>query len=527
MGNAQRICVFYFFNSPYAADRLDWVPAIINAFRVFGRYLEQFRRKKVYTYYSRDASVQKAARKLPMQVRRILLCVVAFIVCCVYLTRSRLRGWKLLTFGPDDSFDLRASVRAHLLLNVSEYDDVYSATSTSLGYLLAANIQQQITHAIDGYTGLASLASLLHLKSVEPYVCNTFLSTLPTLDNNGTPCAENLSIFYNMRSFRAMLDSCSPTNTHEMVTFERFLEQASREVVLVYIEHSLSYRLTGKFVELNKMYNVETPIELTELNRWASYVSKQKNMQSPEFRLSRVFLVDAKPKEPLHLQRILSVLGSVVRQQHSRSGSATILFHNWRGIHNIPDTKYFYYIPEYYRHCLSVHSLEDSQQVLETAKVFAHSIEDKESDTRNRIGVHVRGEKLIQKEKDKFVHCFDELDALLREMSSNTYGRMTVWMIHDLRKYGTVTCKFNDCTRLRPKFLLEVKKHGYNVTFFDPLKFPSVPQSPAFASFVERAYLSQMDVLITLGTGAYQDTIVADFLQQKQHMKQHLHRICH
>ena len=458
-----------------------------------------------------------------MQVRRIFVCVVAFIVCCIYLTLSRLRGWKLLTFGPDDT---RASGRVHLLLNISTYDNVYSTNnSTSLGYLLAANIQQQITQAVNGYAGLASLASLLQLKSVEPYVCNTFLSTLPTLDNNGTPCAKNLSTFYNMRNFRAMLDSCSPTNTHEMVTFERFLEQASREVVLVYVEHSLGYRLTRKFVELPNRHNVAIPIELTELNRWASYVSKQKGIHSPEFRLSRVFLIDARPKEPLHLQKILDILGSAVRQQHSKSGSATILFHNWRGIHNIADSKYFYYIPEYYRRCLSVHSLEDSQQVLEAAKVFARSIE--ESDTTTRIGVHVRGEKLIQNEKDKFLQCFDELDALLREMSSNTSGQMTVWMIHDFSKYGTVTCKFNDCKRLRPKFLSEVEKRGYNVTFFDLVKFPSVPQSPAFASFVERAYLSQMDLLITLGTGAYQGTVVASFLRQKQHTKQHLHRICH
>ena len=466
-----------------------------------------------------------------MQVRRIFVCIVAFIVltivCWIYLNSSQLRDWKWLTLGPDDSFD----VPVDPLLNVGQNGVEFNySKSTSLGYLLTANIQQQITQAVNGYSGLASLASLLQLTSVEPYICNTYLSTLPTAGSNGIPCAENLSTFYNMRSFRAILDSCSPTNTHEMVTFDTFLEQASREVVLVYVLQSIDWYKsifkTRKIVELRKRDNSAIPEELTKLNRWTSYVSKQKRIQSPEFRLSRVLLMDARPNKALHLQTVLSILGSVINQQYSKSGSATILFHNWRNIQNEPMSKFFYYIPEYYSHCFSVLSLEDSQQVLETAEVFAHSI--KESDTGTRIGIHIRGEKLIRDKKDKFLLCFDQLDALLHKLSFNTSGKMKVRMIHDLSKYGSVTCRRNsDCKRLRSKFLSEVKKRRYNAISFDPVNFPSVPQNPAFASFVERAYLSQMDVLITVGSGGYQDSIVASFLRQKQHMEQHLHRICH
>ena len=53
----------------------------------------------------------------------------------------------------------------------------------------------------------------------------------------------------------------------------------------------------------------------------------------------------------------------------------------------------------------------------------------------------------------------------------------------------------------------------------------SVFINPAFVSFVEHEYFSQMDLLLTVGFG-YQMNVIERFLRQRNHNNDHIHKIC-
>ena len=72
----------------------------------------------------------------------------------------------------------------------------------------------------------------------------------------------------------------------------------------------------------------------------------------------------------------MDVLGSVARQQVSKSGSVTMLFDTWRAIHNIPDNPYFHYIPEHRRICTSADVIDHSQTVINAFRAFAQHLND-------------------------------------------------------------------------------------------------------------------------------------------------------
>ena len=477
------------------------------------------------------------------------VCVVSTIACWFYLVSNypSVIDWKsatqdLIGCGSNESSDIPATPHINeswlmdvifndnntLPVTVQETQTISTqqtpkSSTPSLGYLLAANIKQQMTQAVWGYCDLASLASLLQLSSVQPYVRGTFLQTLPEVGGGRSPpYAMNLSTFYDIGMFRSMLRTCSTNNDHEMVSFETFLERGSRQVVLVYVLSSLgkykSKFAKGKVVELRKR-GKGAPKALTKLNRWATYVSKQKRIQFVEFKASRVLLMDARPKKALHLPALLYALQTVMKKQ---VGPVTILFDDWRAIHNKPDSNFFYYIPEYRLHCSTIHDVGHGQRVIDASTAFARGMKD--TGNRTKVGVHIRGERLLLKYKKGFVKCLNQLDDFLRKISKTKDVQVRVF--HDLGKYGTKSCSYGNCKKLRSKFLSEVKKRRYHVAFFDPVKFPSFPRNPAFVSFVEREYLSSMDLLVTVGFGGYQRSIIERFLRQNNHQKDHLHKIC-
>ena len=139
------------------------------------------------------------------------------------------------------------------------------------------------------------------------------------------------------------------------------------------------------------------------------------------------------------------------------------------------------------------------------------------------VGVHICGERLTWKYKANFVK-YKELDNFLHNIRSNV-SSSEVRLIHDVTKYGTNNCN-GECDRYRLQFLSELKKLNSQVVYFHPNNFPSFPNNSVFATYVKREYLSQMDVLITLGHGEFQNSVVERFLKRSSKNEGNLHRIC-
>ena len=99
-------------------------------------------------------------------------------------------------------------------------------------------------------------------------------------------------------------------------------------------------------------------------------------------------------------------------------------------------------------------------------------------------------------------------------------------MIHDLGSYGTKSCNYGHCVNGRSQLLSRIKSLGYRVISYDPTKFKSFPDNPGFASFVEREFLSNVDILVTLGGGGFQHSIILRFMKNSKSYKDNLYRMC-
>ena len=408
---------------------------------------------------------------------------------------------------------------------VSSPGDTPSTTLTFRNYLLTVDIEQQSTAAVYGYRDLVALGGFLNLSAVELYVRGTGLVGVPAIKKKGSnPGVMTLSTLYDFEDLRAKVESCYTNKNLTMSSFEGFVETASRQVIYVYILHSLG-KYKSKFSHGKKI--VETVTDdakakqaLTRLNKWAAYVSKKSRLPLASFKISRVFLIDARPKVALRLATIKDVLGSAVHEEISKNGAVTVLFDNWRAIHTKPDTTYFYYVPDFHKSCVGFDLIDHSQRVIEASQALSMHLKD--SSNSSKIGVHIRGERLLLKYKQNFVGCLRKLHDTVQNITRNL-SNPQVRLIHDLTKYGTQSC-WGDCSKYRSKYLAELKKLGFPVFNFVPTDYPSFPRSSAFAAFVEREYLSRMDVLVTLGHGGFQNTIVGRFLKHTK--KEQLYRIC-
>ena len=212
----------------------------------------------------------------------------------------------------------------------------------------------------------------------------------------------------------------------------------------------------------------------------------------------------------------------------TKFGSATVVLDTWKGLHSVPDTKYFSYIPGFTaKGCDDFHTIEHSNLVISAA----HRFVERFNLTQPAVGVHIRGERLLRNSNwniEYSIDCLQQLYNLLHNHSVDNYSfPKTVHVFHDMGGYGSTSCSSSKkCINGQRKLLLKIRQLRLPVISYDPSTFKSFPNSGIFASFVEKEYLSHVQVLVTVGQGGFQQSIVNRFVEYSRGTDKHLHRIC-
>ena len=242
------------------------------------------------------------------------------------------------------------------------------------------------------------------------------------------------------------------------------------------------------------------------------------------FRAARTILIDARPTVALPFQLLIEKMKVVLENHMLEFGSVTVLVDNWRAItSNAPVGTYYYITGFKWRPCGNIDYIKHSATVYNASLLFTQNLSDSKASVI--IGVHIRGERLLTQYKGNPMYCLEKLDSFLNKSTENI-SDTHVRIVQDLGKYGTDSCSKGQCYKKRKNFLSEIKQLGYPVVSFDPAEFPFFPRSPAFTSFVEREYLSGVDVLVTLGWGGFQYTISQRFIKRHGGDKHSFHQIC-
>ena len=408
----------------------------------------------------------------------------------------------------------------------------------SMGYLLVARYSSQMSAGFREFYHLASITALLNLSTVEPYIQDIGLHGVPsTVKGKPNPEVVKIRSFYNLKNLKKALRTCTNSN---LVTFRDFARNSSRNVILVSFLTSLGslgkYFSSGnqslKIVEIETMTSSQQK-GLKTLNSWISYVRKKERLQLPSssFTMSRVILVDARPLHPLPMSDLINKLHSVIHQEVERFGSTTIILDEWRGVQQKYISGFYYFIKEFhYEYCRDIDIVKHSDTVISAAEKFKKSLKE----YLPVVGVHIRAERLVldfHGNKSHLINCFSQLKQLLKNGTIANNSRGSVHIFHDLGQYGSHSCNMKNwqvCGK-NGKIFLDIMIREFNsiIASFNPSLFYPISLQAMFASFVEKEYMSGVDVLVTVGRGGYQESIVKRFLNNNGWKTDNLHRICH
>ena len=403
------------------------------------------------------------------------------------------------------------------------------------GFILAVDYQQQLLGGFKGFYHLSRIAAALNLSIVEPFVFGTSLKGVPQANDGTGVKTMKLSHFYDLFQLRDTFHQCSDVR---LSAFETFFLKTSRHVVFVEFIVSLDmYRdffpkgVKSKVLDIPG-YTNSILISLGEMNGWAAHVLQQHRKKHRRikmrysFRKSRVILVDARPLHPVSWEEVKETLQTVVREEVDTYGSATIVIPSWRDIQP-PGmiSSFFYCMPDFpWEYCPDMMVIPHSKAVMNTTDIFVKQW----MTSRPVIGVHVRAERLMIDYKGDISHfmgCLQQLKDLLSNGTVPKVPKENVHLFHDLGKYGSQTCK-NFCKDGYDSVMSEIYKLDYNVIYFEPEQVGYVPLRKTLAAFVDREYLTRVDVLVTIGRGEYQQNIVERFVKRNGGRRDNLHRIC-
>ena len=330
-----------------------------------------------------------------------------------------------------------------------------------------------------------------------------------------------------------------------MASYKEFLERASRHVLYLIFSSSSkdecrdkisSSKQHSKVIEYASNADPTAAKGMQNLNKWVIYVGKQEKHLFLPFIRSRLVIVDALPSKPLELSEITEVLGTIVQKHMEQYGSTTVIVDKWIGIQN-HSQPYYYYIPQWTWNADNekFYSVGHSEAVINATLMFAKSI----NHSYPVIGVHIRAERFLVQRRVKLLKldeidtkkCLKELHSLLHNGSITYATNENVHVFHDLGKYGSLSCKHSKYCNRKKVYIIasSIKQLGFPIVSFDPSRFESLNSTStnrAFVALVEKEYLSRVDVLVTVGWGGFQDSIVKRFLKHSKGSDKNLHRIC-
>ena len=406
----------------------------------------------------------------------------------------------------------------------------------SRGFIMATEYQQQLLGGFKGFYHLSKIASALNLSIVEPFVSRTSLTGVPSLKEGLDQCLK-LSHFYDLYGLRDAFLQCSDV---KLETFENFFTKSSHRIVMVDFLKSLDfYRkvfppngMNMKTIEL-KSDTKGTSVSLALLNQYAAHMFQKrcKKIRCSKtkylFKKSRVILIDARPLHPLSWELVRTTLESVINEEVNKYGSVTLVLPSWRDIQP-PGmiSSFFYSMPDFpWDNCQDVVLIPHSKTVMAAADKF---VADKMK-PHPVVGVHIRAERLLIDYKGDVTHfmgCLKQLKNLLGNGTVPSVPRENVHLFHDLGSYGSQTCK-NFCKAGYDAVLSAVYKLGYKILYYEPPDDSYVPMKKTLAAFVDREYLTRVDVLVTIGRGAFQQNIVDRFISRSGGKRDDVYRICH
>ena len=393
-------------------------------------------------------------------------------------------------------------------------------TAEQRGYLAVLNIPEQLTAATTDLFQLY-LFNQKHLKlgMIEPYVLGSHLKTVPPVskDFRSLPL---ISTFLNRSVMLTNLRRCFHSDHVDLHPFPDFLVNAARQFIVVRFITVKTTILHGSITNCNfSMEDIEH-----RLNYHLKKVGDRafsKHGMNYTFRGVHSLCVKAIPKEPFSMKDVAQFIRTWMTNNSNGtkepfSPQFSVVIPEWRRVKNTEDPLY-YYDPSYTRtnrtYSCQLRSLAHTSYVIQAAKRMFQNL----SLSRPFIGVHVRSERISEQElkwrRTGFINsCISNFSAILQVvMEEYNISLENVVFIHDGSQYGSDSMRSRE--RNASNYIISrIKAIGIkNIQYRSQTNSTNINSASALVQFVEKEFLVSADVLITLGYGGFQNSLITKF----------------
>ena len=338
------------------------------------------------------------------------------------------------------------------------------------------------------------------------------------------------------------LQTCFSSDDVKLQSFPQFLIDAARDYVIVnFVTH----------------HNPRQPMDMTKSISECNYRDMNKTQNRLNYHLHKVrheamsrhgtkykfvgvhsLCVKAVPKTPFLMLQVVEY----IKQWRKTTGDSvlhfphfTIVIPEWRKVLSIADSTFYYYDPSYTSSNSTVpchlEAIPSSSYVTRTT----NNVLKKLSLPRPIIAVHVRTERVASLELERNIigfidHCLKQFPSVLETVIRiHNVSLEHIIFIHDGGKYGSKS--MSQSLQKASKYILSnIKSLGIRNVQYTPEKIGNdATVDRSLAQFVDRELLVSADVLIMVGFGGYQKSVVEQFKNRKKKKlgrKGELYRVC-
>ena len=409
-------------------------------------------------------------------------------------------------------------------------------------YILVLYYFEQMNNAMKNLLHLGPVAMNLDLKIVEPFVVHSRLYGLPGMLPSGEVTGKfySLHTLFNIDSVNQSLYSYANAT---MASFEEFIFNAPRDIVVVYFIHKehfrpRTFRLQYRYLQILKLVS-EAEIPLIDCTNeiaheeqiygglLGSLLNITVKYGAVNFRI--VKFICAAGERDITTDQLKDQLGLQKK---------TVIFPEWRGCayrhcnlemrHKFVThsrVKLLYRLKGEKESPLNI-SYVNSDLVMQTASLFIQSLD---LTKKPYVSVYMRIEKLLKTNNTfrinkSYINCCTSVLHNVLANLKKRYQLKNVLLITDLGKYGSDACP-GDCQVVGTDLLRSIEKANKIKAFgYDPSRTPMKIDNSGFAAMVEMEMLARARRLITVGYGLFKEQVSQ--LYEKRNINSKAYSIC-
>ena len=410
-------------------------------------------------------------------------------------------------------------------------------TMVQRGYLVVLDIPEQLTAATEDLAQLY-MFNQKHLKlgMIEPYVLGSRLKTVPPLSEDFRSLPV-ITTFFNRSLMLNNLKRCFQSDHVELHSFPDFLINAARQFIVVTFITAKTTMLDGNISNCSSnMEDIEYLLNY-HLNKVRD-TAISKHGVNFTFGGVHSLCVKAVPEEPFSMKDVAQFIRTWMTNTSNGtkdhfSPQFSVVIPEWRGVKNM-ENHHYYYDPSYTGRNMTgpceLQTLAHTSYVTQAAKSMFQRL----SLSQPFIAVHVRSERISQPElewhRTGFIDsCISNFSKVLQiVMKEHNISLENVVFIHDGSQYGSDSMW--ESRRNASNYIMSrIKAIGINHVQYKPQEnftnIDSVTTECALAQFVEKEFLASADILIMLGYGGFQHSLLLRF-KSKGNDRNHWYKLC-